>query len=194
MKPSGAQHFDQAPHFWRDAALPFIEARAIADGRKACYARHSHEQFSFGTITAGHSTYVHEHRTFHVSTGSVVLINPGVVHACNPIEDQPWSYRMLYVDTSWLTALQQQTGFSQGPGFQPYSTPLSNDPQLFARGNQLYAVLLDEQLSSLDKQQQVADFSAPCTSTSSPVARRCPSPGTSWNAPPTTSATTVPAP
>lgn len=158
MKPSGAQHFDQAPRFWRDAAVPFIEARAIADGRKACYARHSHEQFSLGTITAGHSTYVHEQRTFHVSTGSVVLINPGVVHACNPIADQPWSYRMLYVDTPWLTALQQQAGFSQGPGFQPYSTPLSNDPQLFARVNQLYAVLLDEQLSSLDKQQQVADF------------------------------------
>lgn len=49
MKPSGAKHFDQAPRFWRDAALPFIEARAIADGRKACYARHSHEQFSLGT-------------------------------------------------------------------------------------------------------------------------------------------------
>ncbi|HAG78117.1 MAG TPA: AraC family transcriptional regulator, partial [Pseudomonas sp.] len=24
---------DSQPHFWRDAALPFLEARAVADGR-----------------------------------------------------------------------------------------------------------------------------------------------------------------
>lgn len=158
MKPNGSKHFDQAPRFWRDSALPFIEARAIADGRKACYARHSHEQFSLGTITAGQSTYVHEQATFHVSAGSVVLINPGIVHACNPIDDQPWSYRMLYVDTPWLTALQHQLGFSQALDFRPFATPLSHDPQLYAAINRLYETLADEQLPTLEKQQHTVQF------------------------------------
>ncbi|MBP3861184.1 MAG: AraC family transcriptional regulator, partial [Pseudomonas sp.] len=48
------------PRFWQDAQLPFIEARSIADGRKVCYARHSHEIFSIGTITSGCCTYLHE--------------------------------------------------------------------------------------------------------------------------------------
>ncbi len=48
---------DSQPRFWRDAALPFLEARAVADGRKVCYAPHCHETFSIGAITAGASTY-----------------------------------------------------------------------------------------------------------------------------------------
>lgn len=42
-----------------------------------------------GAVTAGRSTYLHEHSAFEVSAGTVVLMNPGDVHACNPIDDQP---------------------------------------------------------------------------------------------------------
>ena len=87
MKPSLSPSLDTAPQFWRDAALPFIEARSIADGRKVCYARHAHEHFSIGAITAGHSTYLHEQAQFRIGAGTVVLMNPGEVHACNPIDD-----------------------------------------------------------------------------------------------------------
>ncbi len=52
--------------FWRDDALPFIEARSIADGREVCYTRHAHEHFSIGAITAGRSTYLHEQSNFEV--------------------------------------------------------------------------------------------------------------------------------
>ena len=41
------------PMFWRDEALPFIEARAVEDGRKVRYARHWHETFSIGLISRG---------------------------------------------------------------------------------------------------------------------------------------------
>ncbi|MGH8377195.1 MAG: AraC family transcriptional regulator, partial [Pseudomonas sp.] len=37
MKHAVAKNADKAPRFWRDDALPFIEARAIADGREVCY-------------------------------------------------------------------------------------------------------------------------------------------------------------
>ena len=151
MKHAIAKDADKAPRFWRDAALPFIEARSIADGREVCYTRHSHEHFSIGAITAGRSTYVHEQASCEVATGTVVLMNPGDVHACNPIDDQPWSYLMLYVDTPWLTDLQHQLGFAAELDYRPFACTHTADRTLFDGLNQLYELLLDAQASTLQK-------------------------------------------
>lgn len=158
MNHASPRNADQAPRFWRDDALPFIEARAIADGREVCYSRHSHEHFSIGAITAGRSTYLHEQSSFEVSAGTVVLMNPGDVHACNPIDDQPWSYRMLYVETPWLIDLQHQLGFAADLDFRPFSSTHSTDIELFIGLNQLYEVLVDEQTSTLHKHSTAGAF------------------------------------
>lgn len=78
--------------------MPFVEARAIADGRQVCYSLHSHEFFSIGAITGGVSTYVNGERRMQVSAGDLVVINPQQAHACNPIADRRWSYIMFYLD------------------------------------------------------------------------------------------------
>ncbi|GGK29324.1 AraC-type DNA-binding protein [Pseudomonas koreensis] len=158
MKHAAAKHPEKAPRFWRDDALPFIEARAIADGREVCYARHSHAHFSIGAITAGRSIYVHEHAQLEVAAGTVVLMNPGDVHACNPIDDQPWSYLMLYVETPWLTDLQHQLGFSAELEFRRFSSTHLNDPRLFRDLQALYATLVDEQQDVLRKQSMTVEF------------------------------------
>ncbi|MBV4495898.1 AraC family transcriptional regulator [Pseudomonas sp. SWRI12] len=149
---------DAAPRFWRDAALPFIEARAIDDGRKVCYSRHSHDHFSIGAITAGRSTYIHERSSFQVESGTVVLMNPGDVHACNPIDDQPWSYVMLYVDTQWLRDLQRRIGFDENLDFQGFATTHSRDAELFAALGRLYGQLVDEQLDTAGKHAAAEAF------------------------------------
>ncbi|CAI8809669.1 helix-turn-helix domain-containing protein [Pseudomonas sp. IT-P395] len=158
MKHAAAKNPEKAPRFWRDAALPFIEARAIADGREVCYARHSHAHFSIGAITAGRSTYVHEQAQFEVAAGTVVLMNPGDVHACNPIDDQPWSYVMLYVETPWLTDLQHQLGFASDLEFRRFSTTHLDDTALFNDLNGLYETLVDEQQDVLRKQSAAVEF------------------------------------
>lgn len=158
MKPTAAKDADKAPRFWRDDALPFIEARAIADGREVCYTRHAHEHFSIGAITAGRSTYVHEQSEFEVSTGTVVLMNPRDVHACNPINDQPWSYLMLYVETPWLTDLQHQLGFSHDLAFRRFSVTHIDDVELFAGLKDLYAVLIDNEQDVLRKHSAAVEF------------------------------------
>jgi AraC-like DNA-binding protein len=158
MKHPAAKDADKAPRFWRDDALPFIEARSIADGREVCYTRHSHEHFSIGAITAGSSTYIHEQSEFAVDVGTVVLMNPGDVHACNPIDDQPWSYVMLYVDTPWLTDLQHQLGFSDDLAFRRFSVTHTRDASLFAGLNDLYEVLVDPQQDVLRKQSLAVEF------------------------------------
>lgn len=143
------------PVFWRDAQLPFIEARSIADGRKVCYSRHSHDVFSIGAITSGQSTYLHEKNRQTISTGTVVLMNPGDVHACNPIDDQPWSYIMFYVDAQWLGRVQQACGVA---GFQAIPAISSNDPELFAGLLALHRTLIEPALESLAKHEAAIAF------------------------------------
>lgn len=151
-----------APRFWRDERLPFIEARTIADGRKVCYALHAHEHFSIGAITAGQSLYIHGSETFRIRAGTVVLMNPGDVHACNPIDDQPWSYHMLYIETRWLTDLQHQLGFADELDFRRFDTTHTDDPVLFCGLLELYETLVDGNAEYLHKQSTVVSFSVKC--------------------------------
>lgn len=143
------------PVFWRDAQLPFIEARSIADGRKVCYSRHSHEVFSIGAITAGQSTYLHEKTRQTIRTGTVVLMNPGDVHACNPIDDQPWSYIMFYVDAQWLGRVQHACGVD---GFQAIPAISSTDPELFGGLLNLHQTLIDPAREALEKHEKAVAF------------------------------------
>jgi AraC-like DNA-binding protein len=152
---------DAKPLFWRDPALPFLELRTIQDGRQVCYARHSHEHFSIGAITGGCSTYLSEQTSHAVGRGDVVLMNPGEVHACNPIGDQPWSYHMLYVDTAWLAELQRELGLSANQDFHPFRSRLSRDARLYRQLGRLVALCRDGESTALQKQSEaVAFFSA----------------------------------
>ncbi|EWC42712.1 helix-turn-helix domain-containing protein [Pseudomonas stutzeri] len=149
---------DSQPRFWRDAALPFIEARAVADGRKVCYAPHCHETFSIGAITAGASTYINGTARQRIAQGAVVIINPQTVHACNPIDGQPWSYLMFYVDTHWLGTLQHELGANRDGRFIPYAPIQSVERGLFNGLVRLYATLLDPQTDTLQRQSVAVEY------------------------------------
>ncbi|WP_037042533.1 AraC family transcriptional regulator [Pseudomonas sp. BAY1663] len=167
-------HRSAEPRFWRDAVLPFIEARAVADGRKVCYAPHCHETFSIGAITAGRSTYFNGEARERLERGAVVIVNPQTVHACNPIDGQPWSYLMFYVDAGWLGALQHELGASADGRFSPYAPILSRDPALFAGLTQLYATLLDPEAETLHKQSAAIEYFSQLQQALAPAA---PTPG-----------------
>ncbi|WP_264313213.1 AraC family transcriptional regulator [Pseudomonas putida] len=138
----------EVSRFWRDPALPFVEARRVGDGRQVCYAAHSHESFSIGVITGGRSTYLSGGSRVDVSAGTTVLMNPGVVHTCNPIEGQAWSYLMMFVDLPWLQAL----------GFQLPAQTCSTSPVLYKRLLQVFADLFDDDLP--DREGRLAAFYA----------------------------------
>lgn len=127
--------------FWHDPALPFIEARAVQDGRHVCYDKHSHAHFSIGAITGGHSHYLNQRSLQEVSPGSLVLMNPEEVHACNPIADQPWSYLMFYLDTDWLRSQQEEAGL--GSEFRPFDMTASRDPLLYQGLQHLHHQLVE---------------------------------------------------
>lgn len=151
---------NNAPRFWRDPAMPFLEARAIDDGRQLCYARHSHEAFSIGMVTGGQSVYLNGRQRQQVGAGAVVVMNPQEVHACNPLGELPWSYRMFYVDVAWLTALQHALGFGQNLDFRCFSTLVSYDAGLYGTLARLYAICTSTQATILEKHSAaVACFS-----------------------------------
>lgn len=127
--------------FWHDPALPFIEARAVQDGRHVCYDKHSHPHFSIGAITGGHSHYLNQRSLQEVGPGSLVLMNPEEVHACNPIADQPWSYLMFYLDTDWLRSQQEEAGL--GSEFRPFDMTASRDPLLYQGLRHLHHQLVE---------------------------------------------------
>jgi hypothetical protein len=147
-----------APKFWRDDALPFIEARSIEDGREVCYAKHSHETFSIGAVTGGHSVYVNRHASEWIGAGAVVMMNPDDVHACNPVADERWSYRMLHVEVDWLTGLQHDLGFSHNHAFRAFSQTMTTDPALFDGLNRLYAILVDDDSELMRKESAAVTF------------------------------------
>jgi AraC-like DNA-binding protein len=146
------------PMFWRDEALPFIEARSVPDGRNVCYAKHWHETFSIGLISRGRCNYINCTKTAEACVGTVVLMNPGDVHACNPVRGEPWSYRMLYIDVPWLCETQAVAGINSNLCFRPFSRIATTQRELYEGLNRLFDTLIDPQTDHLEKHSAAVSF------------------------------------
>ncbi|WP_416397988.1 helix-turn-helix domain-containing protein [Allohahella sp. A8] len=146
------------PVFWRDPLMPYIELRKIDDGSQVAYAPHSHTQWSLGAITNGMSTFRCRDAEQLIKAGDLVLINPDWVHACNPIEDQPWAYVMIYVDTLWLTRLRFEAGLLPTNDWQDLSTAVISDSGWYEKYCQVADCLLDPEHDLLDKQSRLVKF------------------------------------
>lgn len=93
-----------SPHqFHRLATLPWAELR-VSQQSPHCYRLHMHAEYSLGIVDQGQTLFQHADGCELLTAGSVVLIEPGVWHACNPAQATRWSYRMLYIQADWLHA------------------------------------------------------------------------------------------
>lgn len=157
------------PTFWRDDTLPFVEARSIADGRKVRYGKHAHEAFSIGIVTNGRCSYLNGTTQQKIGAGTVVLMNPGDVHACNPVRGGSWSYRMLYFDAAWLAGIQQDLGCSGNPRFRPFLETATTQPGLYAGLHRLHDVLTGQRADCLEKHCAALEFMTTVQQALSPV-------------------------
>lgn len=146
------------PVFWRDDRMPHVELRKIADGREVCYALHSHTHWSLGAITGGESTFRYRDDHYHVHEGALVLMNPEWPHACNPINNQPWAYLMLYVDSDWISRLRHGLGLLDEPHWQDIPTAALNEPAFYAGFCDMADCLLDPDAELLDKQTRLVEY------------------------------------
>lgn len=140
--------------------MPYVEARSVQYGGELRYARHWHETFSIGIITDGRSSYVNGTSAEIVEKGTLVVINPGDIHACNPLDGTPWSYLMFYFDKVWFGRLQAEWRGDTDETFRPYTTAAVHAPHLASAGEQLFAALTDTESSRFTREVSVIDYAA----------------------------------
>jgi len=91
--------------FWRSPLLPWVELRSTWQSRQA-YKTHSHAQLSIGAIVEGQTRCVCNGETYLLSPGDLIIIPAHAPHSCNPVDGQPRSYHMLYIETDFQPAPQ----------------------------------------------------------------------------------------
>ena len=126
---SGAPLHSQV-RFWRDPALPGVEARSSTYTRKA-FRTHTHRACIISLVEAGSTTFSLENARHTASAGHMVVIEAGRPHACNPDAGSGLSYRLLALDMAWLSG-----GF--GGGAPRFPSPVLADAELFAAWGELH--------------------------------------------------------
>ena len=148
--PRSSEH-----HFRQSLALPFVDIRVTRDST-ACFQKHTHDEFSFGVIDAGRAAYTSQGKHHAIGEGMTVLINPGSVHACNPAAGEPWSYRMLFVDTDWIGELQSETPGFAALDYTPFAFNLLENISARHAFDQLYVCL--DQTDPLGAEESLIAF------------------------------------
>lgn len=129
MKNNKASSVKQAFAYCDDIA--FAELRYSHESQCA-YKAHSHETFSIGAIVDGSTLLTLEatKETLPLHPGQLIVIEPDCVHSCNPINNQPRSYFMLYLEYDWLL---NQAQLISGKDIQAihFNNRAIHHPQLF---------------------------------------------------------------
>ena len=86
--------------YWCSELLPYLTLRAT-DNSIVGYKPHSHNELSIGLIRKGQTNLDVQGNSFILHQGEGVIIAPKLVHSCNPVDEIPRSYYMLYLDHDW---------------------------------------------------------------------------------------------
>lgn len=146
------------PLFWRNPGLPYLELRLVTDGRKVTYAPHSHQQWSVGAILSGQSEFLCADRLHYVEQGTLVVMNPDQVHACNPRQGSPWAYYMMHLDKNWLADFLQQVGVRASASWRDTKVDTLCETALFDGFVVLAELLMSAQYNSVEKEQKLKAY------------------------------------
>lgn len=126
--------------FWAPQGLPFLEIRSTFDSFSP-YAAHFHQSFSLGLILKGRTIFTCGSEKYLAEAGDLVLIEPEMVHSCNPLAGGSRSYHMLYLDPAWCL---EQIGALLPPDF-PSKGPAQSGAEALAAGWELKKRVLKDQ-------------------------------------------------
>lgn len=86
--------------FWSSKTIPHLTIRTTHNSAQG-YKAHSHSELSIGIIESGVTRLSMPEGQIDLNKGDIILIEPNIVHACNPVDGMTRSYHMLYVDNTW---------------------------------------------------------------------------------------------
>lgn len=137
--------------FIKRHSLPFAECHhTVNSGRH--FKPHMHTTFSIGAIDRGEVVYQVGKQKATLQRGGLALINPEILHACNPGKSCERSYLMLYLNKDWCCQVQQSLW--QGMEFREAQHILLEDDILYDQ----YRVVMDAMMdtgTALLKQEQL---------------------------------------
>ncbi|MCP3922428.1 MAG: AraC family transcriptional regulator [Desulfobacterales bacterium] len=140
--------------FFKHPKLPFAECRYSKNSDRH-FKSHIHKTFSVGAIDQGEVIYQVEGKVANLQPGSLALINPEILHSCNPTEFCKRSYYVLYLDVEWCLQLQQSLWKLKA--FSPVSTILLEDNSIYRQFiNTLESLMGEGDL--LEKEQILVDL------------------------------------
>ena len=91
---------------WR---VPDLDLELLhAEHQTQSFPRHTHERYAVGVIEAGALGFHYRGENVVASTGDISLCVPGEAHTGQPAVNEGWTYRMFYVETSWLETLTSE--------------------------------------------------------------------------------------
>ena len=113
----------------RALALPdgsVVEVCSLAGDIRA-FPNHLHDHYVVGVLHASRRALTVSSRELHVlEPGDVFLVNPGEPHACDPLDDEPFSYRCANVPASTEPVPRRSTNTCKTPITAPTTaTPRS---------------------------------------------------------------------
>ena len=108
------------------------------------FSRHSHSRYPLGVIQSGALCFSYRGKEVVAPAGRVNLANPGEPHCGRALhEEQGWSYRMFYCDSSLMGAAHEELGGARG-SLPWFSAGALDDPDLAARLQAIHCILADE--------------------------------------------------
>ena len=140
-------------HFLKQT-LPFAECRYSKNSGRH-YKSHMHKTFSIGAIDQGEVIYQVEGKSAKLKPGSLALINPEILHSCNPTEFCKRSYYMLFLDVEWC--LQFQQSIWQVETFSPVNIILLENNLIYQQYINTMELLMGEG-DLLEKEQILVDI------------------------------------
>ncbi|MEN8155276.1 MAG: AraC family transcriptional regulator [Acidobacteriota bacterium] len=141
---------DKQNKFWKLSGLRGLELH------KATYKTHSftphfHEEYAIGIFLKGSQEKYYRRSTHIIHEGQICVVNPGEVHCASPADQNGWTYRMLYINSSLLRDMSAQiTAKQQDYPFFP--NLVINDKKLFKMILNLHQILEKPEVSLLLKE------------------------------------------
>lgn len=96
----------RSERFFKDELLQFAEVR-YSRGSSAPFKLHLHRTLGIGAVDQGEVLYQVGEEKNVLRPGSLVVMNPETLHACNPLDGADRSYYMLYLSADWCFKVQQ---------------------------------------------------------------------------------------
>lgn len=119
------------------------------------FSPHFHDEYAIGIIEHGAERLAFgRSNTLTIGAGSIVLLNPGEIHAGHALSGDGWMYRMLYPSVSLVRGVFEEM-CARRMDMPYFSRATVRDNLMFQRIRSTHKALLDESVSSLEKQSRL---------------------------------------